>query len=53
MSLDGLNLNCKTAEIVEDHRKIQDPNCPNLLVIGSCGLHVVHGAYRARQNATD
>ena len=51
--MDGLNLNWKTAEIIEDHRKIQDPNCPNLMVIGSCGLHVVHGAYGAGQNPTD
>ena len=51
--MDGPNVNWKTVEIIEDHRKIQDPNCPNLIVIGSCRLHVVHGAYGAGQNATD
>ena len=53
VSIDGPNVNWKTVEIIEDHRKIQDPNCPNLIVIGSCGLHVVHGDYGAGQNATD
>ena len=50
VSMDGPNVNWKTVEIIEDHRKIQDQNCPNLTVIGSCGLHVVHGAYGAGQN---
>ena len=53
VSVDGLSINWKTVEITEDHWKIQDPNCPNLIVIGGCGLHVVHGAYGAGQNATD
>ena len=53
VSMDGPNVNWKTVEIIEDEWKIQDPNCPNLIVIGSCGLHVVHGAYGAGQNATD
>ena len=49
VSMDGPNVNWKT----EDHRKIQDPNCPNLIVIGSCRLHVVHSVYGAGQNTTD
>ena len=53
VSVDGPNVNWKTLEIIEDHQKIQDPNCTNLIVIGSCWLHVVHGAYGAGQNATD
>ena len=53
VSMDGPNVDWKTVEIIEDHQKIQNPNCPNLIVIGSCGLHVVHGAYGAGQNATD
>ena len=53
VSIDGPNINWKTVEIIEDHQKIQDPNCPNLIVIGSCGLHVVHGDYGTGQNATD
>ena len=40
-------------EIIEDHEKVQDPNCPNFNDISSCGLHVVHGAYGATQNATN
>ena len=50
VSMDGPNVNWKTVEIIDDHRKIQDQNCPNLIVIGSCGLHVVHGAYGGGQN---
>ena len=53
VSMDGPNVNWKTVEIIEDHRKIHNPNCPNLIVIGSFGLHVVHGACGAGQNATD
>ena len=53
VSMDGPNVYWKTVEIIEDHRKIQDPNCPNLIIIGSCELHVVHGAYGAGQNASD
>ena len=53
VSMDGTNVNWKTVEIIENHWKIQAPNCPNLIVIGSCRLHVVHGAYGAGQNATD
>ena len=54
--MDGPNVNWKTVEIIEDHRKIYDPSCSYLIVIGSYvsyGLHVVHGAYAADQNATD
>ena len=53
MSVDGPNINWKTVGIIEDHWKIPDPNCPNLIVIGSCGIHVLHGADGAGQNATD
>ena len=30
VSMDGPNINWKTVEIIEDHQKIQDPNCLNL-----------------------
>ena len=53
VAIDGPNVNWKAVEITEDHRKIQDPNCPNLIVIGSSGLHVIYGAYGAGQNVTD
>ena len=53
VSMDDPNVNWKTVEIIGNHRKIEAPNCPNLIVIVSCRLHVVHGAYGAGQNATD
>ena len=37
VSMNGPNVNWKAVEIIEDHQKIQDPNCRNLIVIGSCG----------------
>ena len=51
--MDGPNVNLKTLEIVEENRKIEDPNCPKMINIGSCGLHVVHGAFATGQKATD
>ena len=53
LSMDGPNVNLKTLEIVEENRKIEDPNCPKMINIGSCGLHVVHGAFATGQKATD
>ena len=34
------------------HRKEQDPDAPSLLEMGSCGLHVLHGAYKTAQSVT-
>ena len=53
VSMYGPNMNLKTVEIIEDYRKIKDPNFPNLIVIGSYGLHAVHGAYGDGQNTID
>lgn len=50
VSLDGPNVNLK---FLRDLREclINDGSC-NLLDIGSCGLHVVHGAFRTGHGAT-
>ena len=45
VSMDGLNVNWKMLDLmVED--KNSNETYPKLLDVGSCGLHVVHGAFR-------
>ena len=44
--MDGSNVNWAFHEDLESYRKIEDPKAPSLLNIGSCGLHVLHGAYK-------
>lgn len=53
VSMDGPNVNWKFLNVLAEHRKSEDPGSPSLLNIGSCGLHVVHGAYGTGQNMTD
>ena len=36
-----------------EYRKIEDPNAPDLIIIGSCGIHVLHGAYQTAHGVTD
>ena len=47
ISMDGPNVNWKMLKLIKEDRKSQDPSS---LELDSCGLHVVHGAYRAGQN---
>ena len=52
--MDGPNVNWKLHELLEETRD-EESNCsaPTLLQLGSCGLHVLHGAYGTGQKATD
>ena len=52
ISLDGLNVNWKMAEIANKHCKEQDLDTSLLLEMGSCGLHVLHGVYKTAQSVT-
>ena len=54
VSMDGPNVNWKLHELLEETRD-GESNCsaPTLLQLGSCGLHVLHGAYGTGQKATD
>ena len=52
VSMDGPHVNWKTLRVLDAFRKGQNPECHGLLVIGSCGLHVLHGAYGTAQTAT-
>ena len=46
ISMDAPNVNWKMVEIANEHHKEQDPDALSLLETGSCGLHVLHGAYK-------
>ena len=52
LSMDGPNVNWKMLDIaIEERQKV--PFCPDLLIIGSYGLHVLHGAYQTGQASTE
>ena len=44
--MDGPNVNWKMVKIAKKYNKEQDPDTPSLKEMGSCGLHVFHGAYK-------
>ena len=51
--MDGSNVNWKLCRLLGEKRKEFDPECPDLLKIGSCGVHVLHGAVNSGNSATD
>jgi hypothetical protein len=52
VSMDGPNVNLKfLRELQVFLKNASDPHDPELLNIGSCSLHVVHGAYKTAHNA--
>lgn len=52
ISMDGPNVNHKFYREYTADRKTMHPEAPDLIDIGSCGLHVVHGAFKRGANAT-
>lgn len=46
VSMDGPNVNWKLLDALAEDRKSQD-QYPDFLNVGSCSLHVVHGAFRS------
>ena len=50
LSMDGPNVNWKVFEDLQSD--IQLENGKNLLNVGSCGLHVIHGAFRSAMSET-
>eukprot|EP00731_Ephydatia_muelleri_P000477 Em0001g477a len=50
LSMDGPNVNWKVFEDLQN--EIQLENGKNLLNVGSCGLHVIHGAFRSAMSET-
>lgn len=53
LSMDGPNVNWAFLDALERYRKEEDPSSPSLLNIGSCGLHVLHGAYKTGHSKVD
>ena len=49
--MDGPRVNWKLLKLYEDREK--DADLPKILNIGSCGLHVVHGAFCTGWQATE
>ena len=53
VSMDGPHVNWKSVKMIEEYRESLDPECTVLLLIGSCGLHVLHGAFGTAQKQTN
>ena len=53
VSMDGPNVDWKTVEIIKEYWEHDDPDGPDLIEIGSSGLHVQRGAYGRAQETTD
>ena len=52
VSMDGPNVNWKLLSSIVDEGQSND-DYPELLDIGSCSLHVIHGAFRKYMNKTN
>ena len=53
ISMDGPRVNWKLLSLLCEDREKQDADLPKLLNIGSCGLHVIHGAFCTGCKATE
>ena len=53
LSMDGPRVNWKVLSLLCEDRDKQDADLPKLLNIGSCGLHIVHGAFCTGCQATE
>ena len=51
ISMDGPNVNWKMLDLIVEDRNSNE-TYPNLLDMGSCSLHVVHGAFRTGMKQT-
>ena len=51
LSMDGPNVNWKMLDLIVEDRNSNE-TYPNLLDVGSCSLHVVHGAFRTGMKQT-
>lgn len=52
LSMDGPNVNWAVHKEVAVFKSDNSSTCPEILELGSCGLHIMHGAYKTGQNAT-
>ena len=51
--MDGPHTNWKLFQELTEDRNISDPELPKLINTGSCGLHIVHGAFKTGAVATE
>ena len=51
ISMDGPSINLKMLQKINEECKANEFH--HLISIGSCGLHIVHGAFRTGAEATD
>ena len=51
VSMDGPNVNWKMLDLIVEDRNSNE-TYPNLLDVGSCSLHVIHGAFRTGMKQT-
>lgn len=52
VSMDGPRVNWKFYGMLEKHRTKVLPTAPSLFNLGSCGLHIVHGAFKTGTQST-
>ncbi|CAH3149087.1 unnamed protein product [Pocillopora meandrina] len=52
LSMDGPNVNWKLHELFQELISEVDENAPILVNVGSCGLHIVHNAFKAGSKAS-
>ena len=50
---DGQNINQELLTMVKEKRLFENPQSPKLLEVGSCGVHVLHGAYNTDTSMTN
>ena len=53
ISMDGSNVNWALLDNLSIHRKEENANAPDLINIGSCSLHIVHGSFSTASEKTD
>ena len=51
LSMDRPNINWKVFDVLKNHR--EEAEWSSLLNLGSCSLHIVHGAFQTRNKVTD
>ena len=51
--MDGPNINWKLLSMIKEDQSGRNPQAPKVLEIGSCSLHVIHGAFGTAESATD
>ena len=52
LSMDGPSTNWKLYDELSKDRANSDPDLPELINVGSCGLHIIHGAFKRGAVAT-